>query len=678
MEFKRGLLILGQSEGKDQDLDRLPGDLMDQLGRGDFLELCDEASALEEWPNGPFDVVLLSPGCRRCPELLDRCRRPVSLVVIGAPSDGSSAMDRALRGLKERGVDFLGPRSQGFFLWSQGLALCWSRAVTSPEQPGGSVMLVSQGGTMGFSLYAMALEAGVRFRGALSLGTGQDDAMLLKALEWAIADPEVHLLVLCLETLRDGREFLRLASKAAARRLPLLLLRLGRNGALKDRLLDRHQGAAWTDEIMWDSVAGQFGVVSLEDAHQIVDLGKLFSSPWRPQGNRVAVAALSEGLALSMADQCLSAGLRLTEFSPSLTRSLQEELPPWGSAQNPMDLGESILEDPLMFSEALIKLQRSDEVDLILVAAGPMTSLQGRAFAEAVAMAHRSGPKPVAACCMARWKPLEEMVLQLNAAGVPLFSSPRRVAAALGCLWDINRPVAPISAICRPSSKPQMNRLPEKLSERDAFELVDHYGLGAVEQRFCRNMAEVLEAAQELGFPLVLKAVSPSFASKQKARAVALNLRSEEQLRNSYGRVLERVSRAHPNAEVQGVLVQRMIDDGLECMIGIKRDPLFGPVVAVALGGAYYEMMKDLILRAAPVTMEIAREMIQSLKGYGLLSGQWNGTPLDIEALAEQIVKLSHMGCAEPDLEVLDINPIFVRPNSAEIADAFAVRRPRN
>ena len=156
---------------------------------------------------------------------------------------------------------------------------------------------------------------------------------------------------------------------------------------------------------------------------------------------------------------------------------------------------------------------------------------------------------------------------------------------------------------------------------------------------------------------------------------MALNLRTEEELRNAYGRILERVSRVHPDAVIEGVFAQKMITDGIECMIGIKRDPLFGPVVAVALGGAFYGLMKDISLRAAPVSIEVAHDMIASLKGYPLLSGAWSGVSMDVAALARQIVTLSHMGCAEPDIELLDINPIFIRPQGAEIADAFAVRR---
>ncbi len=670
MHFQRGLLIQGEGGLCSAGQDGLPAQQMGQLGRHGFLEVCDESTALAQWPQGPFDLVLIAPGCRRAQELLDRCGSGLSLVVVGTP--GSSELDAALEGLRERGVPFLGPGSQGFFSWPHRLCFCWSKAVGPPE-PDGHVALISQGGTVGFSLYAMAAEAGVRFRGALSLGSPPDDATLLAALERAIDDPQVHLLVLCLETLQQGRQFLQMASRAAARRLPLLLLRVGRWPELKDRVLQRHRDGAWTDDVMWNSVARQFGVTVLEDAHQIVDVGKLFSSPWRAQGDRVAVAATSEGLAFALADRCLAARLRLVQFSPALTQKLEHQLPPWGSTQNPLDLSKGVLEDPLRLSRILMDLQKAPEVDLILVGAGSMTPKQGRDFAEAVSLAHQMGPKPVAACCLSRWKPLEEMVARLNAAGVPLFSSPRRVADALGGLWDMDRPHRPPAASCPVGKQPLMDSLPEKLSERDAFALVDHYGLAAVEQRFCRTMAEALEASRELGFPLALKAVSPSFASKQKVRALALNLRSEEQLRNSYGRVLERAHRAHPDAEIQGVLVQRMAQ-GVECMIGIKRDPLFGPMVAVALGGAYYELMKDLVLRAAPVTQEIALEMVQNLRGYPLLSGQW-GQRLDVQGLAEQIVKLSRMGWAEPDLEVLDLNPIFVGPQGVAIADAFAVRR---
>ncbi|MBQ8091436.1 MAG: acetate--CoA ligase family protein, partial [Pyramidobacter sp.] len=512
-----------------------------------------------------------------------------------------------------------------------------------------------------------------------SLGRGGSDDELLAQIEAAIADPRTTLLIVCLESLTRGRDFLSLTARAAARHLPVVLLRVGACERFGERMSRSHPGAAWTDRTMWDSVAGQYGVVLLDDAQQIVDLGKLASSAHATHGKRVAVLAMSEGIAMMQGDQCEAAGLDVTPFSAALREKIASRLPSWACAENPADVSESVFADEKVLDGVIADVEASGECDMLLVAAGALTPRQGEILAHALCAAHRRGRLPLACCCLSRWHPLENMVRRLNAEGVPLFSSPRRVAEAMASLWRIGRAVPSVLPLRDPAKKPFLDDCPPSLSERDAMALAEHYGLKTAPHRLCSSVAEVLEAARKIGFPLALKVVSPSFASKQQARAVALNLKTEEELRNAYGRILERVSRVHPEAEVQGVFAQKMISDGIECMIGVKRDRLFGPVVAVALGGAYYGLMKDIALRVAPVSVEEAQSMIESLKGYPLVSGAWFGRVNDVEALARQIAALSEMACDEPDIEVLDINPIFVRPKGlgAEIADAFAVRRKR-
>ena len=679
--WSRGLLITSGSGKNDADL--RPQLLMRGLGRNDFLTVMTEEQAASSWPQGHFDVVMIPPSCADATPLIRKStEHGVPFLIIGCPRLDSEG-EALLTEFRARGGRALGPGSQGFFDWEKKLALCWSSSVRIPDSPPEErhVALVAQGGAVPFSLYAMAVEAGVRFRRVVSLGSCADeDAELRRQIRGVIDDPRSTLLILCLESLSQGRAFLTLTAQAAARHLPVVLLRCGERERFRSRMARRHSDAAWTDQTMWDSVAGQYGVVLLDDAQQIVDLGKISTPRSASRGNRVAVLATSEGVAMMQGDQCEAAGLDVVEFSPELLLKIKSRLPAWANAENPADLSEYALNADGVLSGILADVQDSGECDMILVAAGALTARQGEVLSRSLAEAHRRGTLPLACCCLGRWRPLEDMVRRMNAEGVPLFSSPRRVAEAMSSLWRISRSVPVVGELRHSDRRPFLDQCPANLSERDAMSLVEAYGLKTVPHRLCTSVAEVLDAARDLGFPMVLKVVSPSFASKQQARAVALNLKTEEELRNAYGRILERVSRVHAEAEIQGVFAQKMITDGIECMIGIKRDPLFGPVVAVALGGAYYGLMKDIALRVAPVSVGEARAMIESLKGYPLVSGSWFGRPTDVDALARQIADLSEMACSEPDIEVLDINPIFIRPQGmgAEIADAFAVRVARD
>lgn len=676
-----GLLIVNKSVNSETDL--RPQALMTHFGRRDFFTVLTDSDVADCWPDREFDVVMISPRCFRAVPLLKGCiEHRVPAVIIGCPR-----LDDEARGVLERyraaGGCALGPGSQGFFDWDERLALCWSNSVRIPDSPPKErhVTLIAHGGAIPFSLYSMAVEAGVRFRRVLSLGNCDDgDVELLNAMEKAIEDPMTTLLILCLESLSRGRDFLALTARAAQRKLPVVLLRVGTSDLFCERLAQRHGDAAWTDNVMWEAVAGQYGVVLLRDAQQIVDLGKLSGVGVNAGGNRVAVLALSEGIAMIQGDQCRRASLEVPALSPRLTEQIRTFVPRWARCDNPVDLSEAVF----TYENSLIKildiLQKSDECDMILVATGALSPQQGEILARSLCTSHRTGKKPLACCCLSRLRPLDEMESRLNACGIPLFSSPRRVAEAMSSLWRMGRKPSPAADPCKPAAHPFLEVYPEKLSERDAMNLAESYGLKTVPQKFCTSVAQVIEASETLGFPMALKVVSHSFFSKQQARAVALNLRTAEELRNAYGRILERADRLHPDAAAEGVYAQKMVTDGVECMIGIKRDPLFGPVVAVALGGVYYGLMKDIALRVAPVTMDIALDMIASLKGYPLISGQWFDRPNDVDSLARQIVRLSLMACAEPHLELMDINPIFVRPRGlgAEIADAFVIRRKKD
>jgi len=221
--------------------------------------------------------------------------------------------------------------------------------------------------------------------------------------------------------------------------------------------------------------------------------------------------------------------------------------------------------------------------------------------------------------------------------------------------------------------------LPEELTEYDAKRLLARWGMSVTREILCSSLEEALSAASEIGYPVALKVMSPDIIHKTEAGAVALRLKDEEELRNAFGRLLERSLKAMPGARIRGMLVQEMVSGGVECMIGVKRDPVFGPFVAVGLGGIYVEILKDLSLRHAPVDIEEARRMIASLKGFPLLSGARGSVPKDIEALAGMVSRVSLMALAEESLAELDINPVLVlgEGGGAIAVDAAVIRTSR-
>jgi succinyl-CoA synthetase beta subunit len=188
-------------------------------------------------------------------------------------------------------------------------------------------------------------------------------------------------------------------------------------------------------------------------------------------------------------------------------------------------------------------------------------------------------------------------------------------------------------------------------------------------------LEEALEAAEMIGYPVALKVMSPNIVHKSEARIIALNLNSEEELRNAYGRTLEKARLANPEADIRGVLVQEMLKDGIECTVAIKRDTIFGSVLSVGLGGVYASAVRDSVLRIAPVDEENAMAMIRDLKGYSLLKGAWGRPSYDVAAFAKMVARLSNLACIEDQLVQLEINPVFVKKKGSVVVDAFVVRR---
>lgn len=676
--MQKALLILGDAPPRPRD--EQPALLMDLLGQSNTFTLMTQTAAekLKNLSEG-FDKVLIAPSCTNLEALLRQIGNHIpSWLIIGCRHDGRRTTAGLLDKLAAAGCRILGPGSQGMIDADENTALCWTTAVTDGAHRDGHVALLFQGGELGFALYGMACEAGVRFRRVVSLGAWRDDHELLAMMEEFYHNKEIHLVMLCLEGLSDGRRLFQSSARLVQRGVPVVILRSGTSHGLDGRARERHPGGKWTDDTTWELMARQFGLILLTDIQPMVDLAKLYSAPWRPSGRRVAVLAVSEGLALAQSDECLHAGLDVAPFKGATVTSLKSFVPPRIRLRNPLNGTGDLIRSPEKLAGLLETLQSSKDHDMILIISGPLERCGADQMAQVLIEAHRRGPQPVAFCCLGAWKSIVPTMNRLARKGLPVFRSPRRAAEALSLLSQVSRPALP-------EPQPEVHRcssllphMSDELDEYEAMQLVSGHGLTLVPHRYCHSLSQVMDAARELSFPLVLKVLSPSFVSKEQVRAVALDLRTEEELRNAYGRLLQRVERTHPEAEVSGVMVQSMITDGLECMIGFKRDALFGPMVAVALGGAYYAMTRDIALRAAPISREMALEMIYSLKGAPLLTGQWHQERLDVEALAEQMVKLSQLGVAEPELKLLDINPIFVRPHGAEIADAFALRLERS
>ena len=640
------------------------------------LECFPDIASLPETP----DVVLVGVRASLVPGVIRQCadrRVPYSVIFSSgfAESDKGEVqmeiMDTARRG----GVRILGPNCQGLVNFADNVPLSFSASLDSDSRPLGNVAYISQSGAFGFASFAMAAESGVGFRYVVTTGNQAD----LDIVDFGTAfarDPEVRLLVFYMEGFSDGSRFIEMLRYAGERNVPVAILKVGKSPTGRTAAKS-HTAALTGEDESWRAVFRQYGVIDIEDAEDIADLGKIFGCDRRSSGRKLGIITTSGGAGIIMADRAWDLGLEVDPLPQAVQTSLDSFVPSFGTTVNPVDLTAQIINEPEGFRSCLDTVLDCPEVDMVAVVLSMITGDSGAVVTRDLIKSARRSGKPLACCWLINREQGGAYLDELMANGVPLFRSLKRCAWALAQLarWG-ERPELP-SRISGESGEPLLPGMPDELTEYDAKRLLAMWGVPVSREILTFSLEEAIAAAGEIGYPVALKIVSPDILHKTDVGAVALRLRNGEELRNAYGRLLERSSIAVPEARIRGVLIQEMVSGGMECMIGVRRDPLFGPLVAVGLGGIYIEILNDVSIRQAPVDRDEAVRMVRELRGFPLLAGARGKKPGDIDALADMVSKISVMACAEDTLGELDVNPVFVLDEGygAVVVDAVVIRR---
>ncbi len=640
------------------------------------LKCFPDIASLPETP----DVVLVGVRAGLVPGVIRQCadrRVPYSVIFSSgfAESEESEVQREIMASAKSGGVRILGPNCQGLVNFAGSVPLSFSASLDSDSRPVGSVAYVSQSGAFGFASFAMAAESGVGFRYVVTTGNQAD----LDIVDFGTAfanDPEVRLLVLYMEGLSDGARFIEMLRFAAERDVPVAILKVGKSPTGRTAAKS-HTAALTGDDEVWRAVFRQYGVIEIDDADDIADLGKVFGCGRRTAGKRLGIVTTSGGAGIIMADRAWDLGLTVDPLPGDVQDSLARFVPSFGSTANPVDLTAQVINDPEGFRSCLETVLDCPEVDMAAVVVSMITGESGAVVTRDLIDAVHRSEKPLACCWLINREHGGAFLDELITEKVPLFRSLKRCAWALAQLvsWK-ERPVMPARAPDDPGEA-VLPGMPQDLTEYDAKRLLERWGVPVSREILTSSLEGAIAAAEEIGYPVALKIVSPDILHKTDVGAVALRLKNGEELRNAYGRLLERSAKAVPEARIRGVLIQEMVSGGVECMIGVKRDPLFGPLVAVGFGGIYVEILNDVSIRRAPVDRNEAVRMIRALRGFPLLAGSRGKPPKDVDALAEMVAKVSVMACAEETLGELDVNPVFVldEGEGAVIVDAVVIRR---
>jgi len=484
-------------------------------------------------------------------------------------------------------------------------------------------------------------------------------------------DPATDVILLYLESFGNPRKFARLARRISAKK-PIVAVKSGRTSA-GSRAAASHTGALATLDLASDALFKQTGVIRVDTLEQLFDVANLLAHQPVPGGRRVGILTNAGGPGILAADACEGQGLEVVPLSVSTTERLQEFLPPEAGLSNPVDMIATATAE--QYGRTLRILLDDDGIDSVLAIFIPPLVTQAEDVAAAIrdAAINHKGKKTLVACFMsAKGAPPE---LSCEDCTIPSYAFPESAAMALAkasehAEWT-KRPRGGLVKF--DTDYPGARRLVERairtgegdliwLPAQESAALLRAYGIASAALGSARTPEEAVSQAANIGFPVAVKLASRTITHKTDIGGVLLDVRSPAEVEEAFRTIESRITRLGRGGEMEGVTIQRMVPEGVEAIVGVTQDPLFGPLIMFGLGGTLVELLQDVAFRIHPLTDVDAREMVRSVKGYALLEG-WRGSPpADVAALEDLLLRVSYLVEEVPEIAEMDLNPVKVLP----------------
>ncbi len=577
--------------------------------------------------------------------------------------DGVELERELLALVRENGLRMVGPNCMGVMNTSPDVSMNATFAPTMP--PNGPIAFMSQSGAMGMTILDYASEYGIGISQFVSMGN-KADVSGNDLIEYWQDDDEVGVILMYIEGFGNPRHFTTLARRAT-RRKPVLAVKAGRSEA-GAKAASSHTGALAQVDIATDALFAQCGVLRADTVEALFDAAIAFSKAPLPQGRRVAILTNAGGPGIIIADACEGFGLEVAPLSDETQSRLREHLPAEASVANPVDMIASAT--PEQVERAMRIIVADPGIDAVIASYVPL-GLEAPVIAAAINRGGEGCGKPILAVLMSK-RGLPQGMAELDDTPIPAYRFPESAARALGAMWRyrqwLDRPVAEVRRFDVDGARvgqiiaSALREDRERLTVPEAFEVLDCYGIPTAPFRIASTEEDVVEAARELGYPVVLKAVSQDIVHKTEAGAVKLDMRDEDSLRAAWKEIAGALDSESPEARDAGVLVQRMWTGGRETIVGMATEPQFGPIVMFGLGGVYVEVQRDVAFRVQPVSTVDALEMMRSLRGYRILEGVRGEEGVDLARLSEVIERVSQMVGDHPEIQEMDINPFLAFP----------------
>ena len=631
----------------------------------------------------PADLALILTPAATVPDVVEHCGRkgiPSAVIVSAGFREGGSAgaeLERQVRSrARAHGVRFLGPNSLGVIRTDIGL-----NASCGPSQPDtGRLALVSQSGALCAALIDWARTRHVGFSSVISTGVGPD-VDLGEILDYLARDPATDSIMLYVEGIDGARRFMS-ALRAAARVKPVVVMKAGRHGTGPGDTAF-HTGSLVGADDVFDAAMRRAGVLRIRDFSELYTAASTLGAGVRVRGRRLAIVSNAGGPGTIAADRAQDRGLTLAGLGAESLQRLADELPPASREGNPVYVRPDV--DGTQFAAAARICLEDPGVDALLAILVPHALTDPDAIAESLIEIGKSSRKPVFTCWMGG-SAVEASRVRFAAHKVPSYMRPETAVDAIAglglyaanqqLLLQAPEPLELASAPDRARAQAVIDAAlaadREWLNPAESKDILDAFGIPIVRSLPAHSVDEAVARAREVGFPVAMKILSPDIAHKTDVDGVRLNLADERDVRGAYARMLDGVARARPDAELQGVLIEPMYreQNRRELMIGVVRDPVFGPAISFGLGGIFVEVIRDSSVALPPLNHFLVRELIRRTRA-GLALQPLRGAPAaDEEAVEEILLRVSEIVCELPCVGAMDLNPLIVTERGAVVVDA--------
>jgi acetyltransferase len=564
------------------------------------------------------------------------------------------------------GVRLVGPNCLGVINPSPKVSLNASFSARMPEP--GNVSFISQSGALCTAVLDYAADKGFGFSKFISIGN-KADVDELDLLRYYHKDPDTDVVMIYMEELsRSAEEFITEVRKMTSGTNPthVIVIKSG-SSAAGARAAASHTGALAGADVIYDGLFTMAGILRCKTVNQLFDYAQAFAGNKYPTGDHVAIVTNAGGPGIMATDMSEQSGLKLAQFSEETITELKKYLPATANFHNPVDVIGDAAKDRYENTLATVLADRG--VDAVLIILTPQSMTDAIGTAESIVRIAENTIKPIL-CAFMGIVDVSDGVKLLQKHKVPVYQFPESAARSLGALregmkWLFRKILPPYNLVY---DKEKAGRIIEQylsqgrfvLGELDGNEILKCYGFNILPMELAKTADEARQMAEKLGYPVVMKIVSPQILHKSDAGGVKVRLENDEAVETAFEQIMANAEKYDPDAHLEGVLVQPMAPAGKEVILGVTWDAVFGHAVMFGLGGIFVEVYKDVAFRLSPMGRNVARRMVKSIRGYPILKGLRGEAPSDIEEIEKNIVSLKALVDDYPVIRELDINPLFV------------------